>query len=267
MKWTVGTDGGKPALYMVIGPDGPGKNVTLLVPNKGSGDSGVRPSNAVASVGEQLRIGEKVRVAYSALGKRVEVTGLSDRQPLATEALTVPFTFMRLARVRDGKTFKLVLTARRGANTWVFTVPGQTNDKGAVVPAGGLAGKFSGIKPLDLVELDYDAKGYQFHITDIRPGRASGKGKFLGLRKRTVNGQVHQLAVVAFGSTRLLLTVPAGTGEGAPASHAAAVVEQLRAGQDVRFNYRREGGVCWLDDIGLAPTKIKPARTSVRAGR
>jgi len=145
------------------------KPITIEVPNE-KGSRGLAPPASVTSLGDQLRVGEKLRVTYQKSGMCLKYKAASVDGGLSAEESPDEFTYVRPHRVRLGRKYYTGIIAGRGSLQWQFVVPDEAiAGAGVGEPAPDLLKKIQGLQRGGKVRLTYDPHKFFFWLKDVEP--------------------------------------------------------------------------------------------------
>ena len=252
LNWGVKSHSSGPRLTMTVLPETKSATpVVLQVANTKKKSTSIDPPAGVTKLTGDLKIGDRVKVSYDKLNATCTYVS-GQKLPPASE--TAPqesfrFTYGFLKGVKHGGEHYQGFVVTRGPLNWTMLLPNTEADASKKPsPAPALLEKLKKLRRGDLVTLDYDPYKYVFALKDIQAAKQTGQAVFLRTTQAVRGGKKCQLVQIRLGSTSLLLQVPTD-GQGAASEGLLTTVKDLKPQQKVSVTYRREGGLCWLDEI------------------
>jgi hypothetical protein len=269
--WGSGRYSGKPALSVQFVPKGRSTKAAMTVPNSSSKSSKPTPVSYVSKLSKSLKIGDGVKIGYSALSGRSWMTSMSRiaRPKSASDSINV-FTFVGSKKVRTSSGAGTVVLARKKSRIWTFLLPpesartaepvSQSIAGGDATPQnpGTLSEQVARFVSGDPIVLDYNTVNYKFVLKSIDWHRTTESATLMRVGERTVKGVIYNVAYIKTAKKQSLsLMVPTTTsaGSGTTAAAMTETLKSLKEGQQITVKHIQKKRVLWLD--GLSPSKPK----------
>ena len=269
--WGTHVENGTAMLTMSVTIDEARRAQRIILPNTDPDGATLNPGKSVKTLAETLRIGDAVGFYYMMVYNRIYATGVTLVKPLPSEPGAAPFTLIGSKTVRSGRQNVMIFTANAGVIPCTFRVAEEIDDKGQSRPSRKVTDALKQFCRSDLLELEYKTVNFQFVLTGVKAARCSGQGVLTKITDRRLKGYKHMVARIKTSKRTLTLTDPEAVIElnlknvanPSPDPPVQTALKSLEPDDYVKFKYRRQRGVYWLDEI--TPSSRPAAKPSTPA--
>lgn len=253
LKWLKGVEDSAPVLGIEVAPKVGQQSACLVVPNENERDKAVHPKATIVDLSKSLRIGDVVRITFAKPKGRYMVVDMARTEDSPVMGEEPPFVFdaMRVVRVDGAPTMSLAATREKFSFTFLLPNTGAmaAGRTPKPTPDETLSKAVGRFKRGDLIRLEYDTQDYQFVLTGIDVAHVAGTGTFVRCPDAPKNGVWPVTIRTSDGDMTMAVPVaPAAYGADAAAAR-CALTANLAPNTPVKFAYRREGGVVWLESV------------------
>jgi hypothetical protein len=254
--WGTYTSDGTTWITMSVAIDKARRVQKLLLPNK-KPDGLCDPGQEVKTLSKTLKIGDAVGFHYLMLPGRIYAAKIKLVKSLPKGPGAAPFTLIGSKITRSDSQKKMVLTANAGVIPCTFRVADEIDDSGQLRPTRKVTDALKKFCRSDLLDLEYKTVNFQFVLTGIKAAVRSGKGTLAKITTKKFKGYQHLATLIKTPKRTMTLIDPEAVielnlknvSDPTPDPPVQTALKTLAPGDEVKFRYRRQNGIYWLEEI------------------